>query len=246
MSLTCKNVLSIQNMSFKDFIIDTYTKSFDYSKQFKVPKEDASEKAKESYKNKIAKYIDSVSFVIDSIAMDSPALMNKLNSVISENPEEITNYINHCDSGDSYKKVLRNYKKAMKRDSCKGLHKETAYTAFGIYIRPIIVEENKDLKTAEVMRKIGECWKKISENPENLEALDKIVNELNEYKTTLVEEFNNSDKSKEIRETLKTKAELKRLELFENSPNFSKDVMIAIINGKEIAKPKSSRKTRKN
>ena len=222
--------------TFKNFIINNIEHSLTYSKIIRnIPNADpAVEDARVINNNfKKNKFIDAVALFIDAISYDNPGFINKINDVIESNKKSVDSIANHCVKGDIFKKQVKRYKKIKDQGTCKSLGRENNYMMFSNFIRQY-VNEDPEASASKKMAIIGSVWKNVQNDKIVTDALTKACNQLNQFKSQLSVDFEESDKSDEVKENIKNRINEKRNELLSDQPCFQRETILRLINGESV------------
>ena len=237
--------------TFKNFIINNIEHSLTYSKIIRnIPVINDSVVQDPRLVNnnfKKNKFIDAVALFIDAISNDNPGFINKLNDVIESNKKSVDSIANHCVKGDIFKKQVKRYKKIKDQGTCKSLGHENNYMMFSNFIRQY-VNEDPEASASKKMAIIGSVWKNVQNDKIVTDALSNACKQLNEFKSQLSVEFEESDKSNEVKENIKNRINEKRNELLSDQPCFQRETILKLINGDsmpEVAETAVSNTTKK-
>lgn len=220
------------------------------------PKE-VEEKTMNNYNIKKQRYVNSVDFLYRALCIANINVIKKINKAIAESKSSYDAAMRKAEDSTVFNKAYKEVRREYNHNNCKALKPENSYMMFSNYVRKPISQSDESIITITTrMSLMGKVWKTfIIYDSDFMAVLEEKKNQLNEYKLSLIPEFDASEKRPADKDHMKDLVAAKRDELLQDLPDLKIDKILTMIHyvqehpncvEEAAAKAKAEGKTAKN
>lgn len=210
-----------------------------------------------NYNIKKQRYVNSVDFICRALNIANNNIVEKINKAIAESKSSYDAAMRKAEDPSIFNKAYKEVRREYNHNNCKALKPENSYMMFSNYVRKPISKSDESIITITTrMSLMGKVWKTfIIYDGDFMATLEEKKDQLNEYKLSLIPEFDASEKKPADKDHMKELVAAKRDELLQDLPDLKIEKILDMIHyvqehpnsvEEAAAKAKAEGKTAKN